>query len=126
MIRCVNQANVENLSQLACINPSYTLQRTIDFGTCVEDLARMMGEPSQMCAILLARDRLRHFTGLDVEYLDNLIVAARDDELSLVVEIKRRYKAVLLGRFEHLANGSIRPATLRGKPIQPLWTDNYG
>lgn len=68
----------------------------------MEDLAGMMGKPSQVRTVFLAGNRLRHCTTLDIKNLNNVIIASSDNKLALVIEIKGCYEALLLCRLEHL------------------------
>lgn len=63
------------------------LVRTVHLGTGVEDLARVMSESSQMHTILLAGHGFRELALFNIEDLDSLVVASRDQVFALIVEV---------------------------------------
>ena len=79
-------------------------QPTINLGTRMEDLTRMVCKSCEMDAIFLARDRFRRFSLFDIEHLDGLIFPRSYETVALVVKIQRRdmVGAILLRRSKQL------------------------
>lgn len=57
----------------------------------MKNLARVMGEPGQMDAIFLARNLFGRFPLLNIEDLDDLVVASSNQVIALIVEVQRGY-----------------------------------
>lgn len=90
--------------------PWFRMTHTVELGTRVQDLPRMMGKPGQMHAILLAGNRFGGFALFDVEDLDDLVVTRSNQVFALIVEIQRSHIAgVWLRGFESL------PTLIRGE-----------
>jgi hypothetical protein len=62
---------------------------TVNLGTGVQHLARVVGESGKVDTIFLARNGFRGFAFLDVEDLNSLVVASRYRIVALIVEVER-------------------------------------
>ena len=69
-----------------------TSELTIDFGTRMYYLARMVSEPGKVHAIFLAGYRLGALALLNVKDLNCLIVTGSDQIVALVVKVQRSHK----------------------------------
>lgn len=60
---------------------------TVNLGTGVQHLTRVVGESGEVDTIFLARNRLGGFALLDVKDLNGLVVASSDHIVALVIEV---------------------------------------
>lgn len=83
---------------------------TINLGTRVKDLARVMGESRKMNTVFLAGNRFIVFALFHVINMHTIIVPGSDQNVALVIKVQRGhvFGRVFFTRVEPLQNNHIR------------------